>query len=118
MNLSGCNFRLIFLHKSLMVAGCCMALLGCGEREQVKTFAMCLNVAEQLEQYKAERQIDAKLQEYVLEHRVRISSRDMMYMQDEINNDLDLAGRNPGAAVMTLIKTYNSAIGEKLILQL
>lgn len=95
----------------IAVALCAVILSACSTVESdIKEFVKCSFGARNLGYYDAAKIIDAKMDAYMRENNVNMSSRDIMYLSEEIREELGVFNQGPDNPLRELAaaKIFNS----------
>ncbi len=85
-------------------------LSSCGSvKSDMKSFLRCGIAANQLEQNTASKKIKIKMSQYVDKHKVDGSARDVMFLGQEVRDEMSLYNKGLERKIYTLVKVYNSS---------
>lgn len=97
-------------NKILTIFLVAVSLSACSSTDRnIKSFMKCGMAATQLEMYTARQNISKKLDQYFIENNIRRSSREIMFLQQDVRDDYALYAKSLQDQVYILVKAYNSS---------
>ncbi|MDP4487937.1 hypothetical protein QDG88_08270 [Pseudoalteromonas piscicida] len=99
------------INRTVLSTVIAFGLVACSPVESdLKEFLKCGMAANKLSELTAADMINKKMGQYIRENHVDGTSRDAMYLGQEVREDLELYAKNPKGRFFTLAKVYNSSI--------
>lgn len=92
-----------------------LLLSSCGSvKSDMKSFLRCGIAANQLEQTAAKKAIEIKMSQYIEKYKVDGSARDVMFLGQEVRDEMSLYNKGLEAQIYTLVKVHNSSKCQKM----
>ena len=77
--------------------------------DEVKTYLRCGIAASQLERSETSRRITEKFAIFARENKIDLSSREFMFLGQEVRNEMGMHERSMEGQIYTFVKIYNSS---------